>query len=223
MSLTRLVTIAAVAAVAAQPVSAQKPDATLARAIAAYSAAETMSVRFDQTVTNPLTDRALSSRGELVRKRPNLLSISFSSPVADRIVADGTSLWVYLPSSAPGQVIRMPAAAGQGMMVDPLGQILSAPAGRYGVAEAGTASVNGRATHAIVLTPRTRNALFTRATLWIDDANGLVRQLETTEPSGLVRRITVTQFRTNLTLPASVFQFVPPPNVRVVDGGGMAG
>jgi len=50
-----------------------------------------------------------------------------------------------------------------------------------------------------------------------------VRQLESTEPSGLVRKITVTRFRTNVTIPRSTFQFTPPANVRVIDGGGMIG
>ena len=201
---------------------AQRPDATLQRAVSAYSSAETISARFDQTVTNPLTDRTLSTSGELMRRRPNLLSISFSGTDPDRIVADGSNLWVYLPSSAPGQVIKLPSAAAQsGMMVDPMGQILSAPAGSYVITDAGTAVITGRATHAITLVPRSRAALFTKATLWIDDADGLVRQLESTEPSGLVRKVTVTRFRTNVAIPRSAFQFTPPANTRVIDGSGL--
>jgi|SRR6185437_8438779 len=206
------------------PLGAQRPEATLQRAIAAYSNAETIAVRFDQTVTNPLTDRTLTSSGELMRRRPNRLSISFGGSNPDRIVADGTNLWVYLPSSAPGQVIKVPTAAGEsGMLVDPMGQILSAPVSNYTVTDAGASVVSGEATHAITLTPKSRTALFTKATLWIDDSDGLVRQLESTEPSGLVRKITVTRFRTNVTIPRSTFQFTPPPNVRIIDGGGIIG
>ncbi|HWG32954.1 MAG TPA: outer membrane lipoprotein carrier protein LolA [Gemmatimonadaceae bacterium] len=202
---------------------AQRPEATLQRAIAAYANAETIAVRFDQTVTNPLTDRTLTSSGELMRRRPNRLSISFGGTNPDRIVADGTNLWVYLPSSAPGQVIKLPAAGESGMLVDPMGQILSAPVSNYDVTDAGASVVSGEATHAITLVPKSRAALFTKATLWIDDTDGLVRQLESTEPSGLVRKITVTRFRTNVTIPRSTFQFTPPANVRVIDGGGMIG
>lgn len=213
-------------ALAAVPAHAQGADATLARAVAAYKSAETVTIRFDQTVTNPLTDRSMTSHGELVRKRPNLLSIVFSSPASDRIVADGSSLWLYLPSTAPGQVMRLPATGQNGMLLDPLGQILSAPAGTYVVTDAGTTKVGGRATHAITLTPRSeQHALFTRATVWVDDANDVVRQVEATEPSGLVRRVTITQFRTNAPAPRSLFRFTPPPNVRVVDAasGSVAG
>lgn len=209
---------------AAATLGAQRPEATLQRAMAAYASAQTISVRFDQTVTNPLTDRTLTSSGELMRRRPDRLSISFSGSNPDRIVADGTNLWVYLPSSAPGQVIKVPTAAGEnGMLVDPMGQILSAPVSNYTVTDAGTSVVNGTATHAVTLTPKSPRALFTKATLWIGDNDGLVRQLESTEPSGLVRKITVTRVRTNVTLPRSAFQFTPPPNVRIIDGGGMIG
>jgi outer membrane lipoprotein carrier protein len=202
--------------------SAQSADATFRRAVTAYSVAQTISARFDQTVSNPLTNRTLSTSGELKRQKPNLLSISFSGSNPDRIVADGSNLWLYLPSSAPGQVIKMPAAAGEsGMLVDPMGQILSAATDSYVITDAGTATIGDRPTHAVTLTPKSRTALFTKATLWIDDSTGLLRQLESSEPSGLVRKITVTQFRTNLAIPRSVFQFTPPPKVRVIDAGSM--
>ncbi|MGI8508910.1 MAG: outer membrane lipoprotein chaperone LolA [Gemmatimonadaceae bacterium] len=215
--------IASLLALCAAAASAQKPEATLQRAVVAYRGAETVSVRFDQTVTNPLTDRSAQSRGELLRKRPNLLSITFSTPAADRIVADGTDLWVYLPSSAPGQVIKMPATGQEGLLLDPLGQILSNPVDHYQVTPMGTASVGGHDTHAVKLTPKAGRDLFTTATLWIDDADGAVRQVETTEPSGLVRRVTITQFRKNIPIPSSAFRFTPPANTRVVDQRGMIG
>lgn len=215
--------IAALVALCVGGANAQKPETTLERAVSAYKGAETISVQFDQTVTNPLTDRSAQSHGELLRKRPNLLSITFSSPAADRIVADGTDLWVYLPSSAPGQVIKMPAAGQQGMLLDPLGQVLSKPIDRYTVTAAGTANVSGRGTHAVKLMPKSGHELFTSATLWIDDEDGAVRQIETTEPSGLVRRVTITQLKKNVSIPRSAFRFTPPTNTRVIDQRSMFG
>ncbi len=189
----------------------------------AYRSATTIAARFNQTLTNPLTDRTMSTSGELLRQRPNLLSISFQGDEPDRIVADGSNLWVYLPSSTPGQVMKMPAAVGEtGMVVDPMGQILSAAPGTYNVADAGTTTISGHATHAITLTPRSRSSMFTTATIWVGDSDGLVRQLESREQSGLVRTITVTSFRTNVTIPRSAFRFTPPRNVRVIDAGSVA-
>ncbi len=203
--------------------SVQQSSQTLQRAVVAYRNAETLAIRFDQTVTNPLTERAARSSGELLRKRPNLLSVTFSMPASDRIVADGTDLWLYLPSSAPGQVIRMPASGQQGIFLDPLGQILSAPPGHYLVTAAGTARLDGHETHAVTLTSRSGHDLFTTATVWVDDRDGAVRKIETTEPSGLTRRVTITQFRKNVSIPSSAFRFTAPANVRVIDQRGMFG
>lgn len=219
-------TVSCIAAVAAlcttSSLLAQRPEATLQHAIAAYKDAASISIDFKQTVSNPLTNNALSTTGQLLRRRPNLLSITFNGSDPDRIVSDGSDLWVYLPSTAPGQVIRVPASMGEsGMLIDPMGQILSAPVDSYVITDAGTARISGKSTHAITLAPKSRAALFTAATLWIDDADGLVRQIESTEPSGLVRKITITRFRTNVTIPNSAFRFAPPANVRVIDGRGM--
>jgi len=197
-------------------------DALLARAMQRYGAARTVDIAFTQVVSNPLTQHSLTSRGQLQRQRPNLLSVSFSSPAADRIVDDGSALWVYLPSSAPGQVLKLPAAGAQGILLDPLGQILSTPLSEYTVTNGADATIGGRATHTFTLAPHSTHALFTRATLWIDDT-GIVRQLEATEPSGLVRRVTITQFRTNVSIPRSAFHFTPPEGIRIVDQAGRIG
>lgn len=222
-AVSHITAVAAVAALCTAPsLLAQSPEATIQRAIAAYKDAASISIDFKQTVTNPLTSNALSTTGQLLRHRPNLLSITFNGADPDRIVSDGSDLWVYLPSTAPGQVIRIPAAVGEsGMLIDPMGQILSAPVDNYTITDAGTARISGKSTHAITLVPKSRAALFTSATLWIDDADGLVRQIESTEPSGLVRKVTITRFRINTTIPKSAFRFTPPANVRVVDGRGM--
>jgi len=207
------------------PVTAQGADASnalLARAMQRYGAARTVDISFTQVVSNPLTQHSLTSHGQLLRQRPNLLAVSFSSPAADRIVDDGAVLWVYLPSSAPGQVLKLPSASAQGILLDPLGQILSTPLSDYTVTNGADATIAGRVTHAFTLVPHSTHALFTRAVVWVDDA-GTVRQLEATEPSGLVRRVTVTQFRTNVSLPRSAFRFTPPGGIRVVDQAGRVG
>lgn len=219
-----LATIAATLCVATSTVAAQSggtSTALLSRAMQRYGAARTVDVTFTQVVSNPLTQHSLTSRGELLRQRPNLLSITFSSPASDRIVADGNVLWVYLPSSAPGQVLKLPASGENGILLDPLGQVLTTPLSEYTVSSAGSATIEGHDTQAFTLVPHSTHALFTRATVWVDDS-GVVRQLEATEPSGLVRRVTVTQFRTNAPIPRSAFRFTPADGVRVVSSpGGM--
>lgn len=216
------VTLAAAVVLGAAPAAATAQGtqtALLSHAMERYRDAQTVVVDFDQTVTNPLTGRSATSRGELQRRSPNLLSISFSSPAADRIVADGSVLWVYLPSSAPGQVLKLPAGGARGVMLDPLGQVLGTPLDHYDITANGATTLDGRSVQQFTLAPKSQHTLFTRAVVWVD-STGAVRQLEATEPSGLVRRIHVTAFRTGVPVPASAFRFTPPADARVVDQSG---
>src|SRR5438270_8866707 len=85
---------------------AQSADAIIDRAVAAYAALNSMRAEFRQTLTNPLTGSTQTTSGVILRKKPNLLSINFES--GDRVAADGSTLWLYLPSSTPSQVVRIP-------------------------------------------------------------------------------------------------------------------
>jgi outer membrane lipoprotein carrier protein len=215
----RRTTFAAVIALAcaATAAGAQTPaDAALDRAVAAYSKVQTLRATFDQSLTNPVTGRSSQAKGELLVKRPGRIAVRFTEPSGDRIVSDGEFVWIYLPTSAPGQVIRARADAAQGTGMDVSTELLTAPRTKFDVADAGAATVNDRATRIVVLTPKTaRN--YTKARLWIDDADGVVRQLELTENSGVVRTITFRTIQLNGKVPASAFKFEVPRGAKVFD------
>jgi outer membrane lipoprotein carrier protein len=178
-----------------------------------------MSADFRQTITNPLTGTTSVSRGVLLRKDPNLLSINFSDPRGDRVVSDGNVLWVYLPSSAPGQVIRMAAQDGGSMgMIDPGGLFLSSPSSRYTISGGENTTVGGRQTTLVNLVPKRSNNAFSRAKVWIDAADYSIRQFEIVDANGLTRRVAISNVKSNVTIPASAFRFVAPKGVRVIDG-----
>lgn len=214
-------TISAVAvalAFAATAASAQTPaDAALDRAVAAYAKVHSLRATFDQSLSNPITGRSAQAKGELLIKRPGRIAVRFTQPSGDRIVSDGEFVWIYLPTSAPGQVMRAHADASEGTGMDVSTELLTEPRTKFDVADAGAATVNRRATRIVVLTPRTpRN--YTKARLWIDDADGVVRQLELTENSGVVRTIVFRTIQLNAKVPASAFKFDVPKGVKVFDG-----
>ncbi|HEX2779605.1 MAG TPA: outer membrane lipoprotein carrier protein LolA [Gemmatimonadaceae bacterium] len=191
-------------------------DAPLERAVAAYRNVRTLRATFDQTLTNPVTSRSSVAKGELLVKRPGKVAVRFSEPAGDRIVSDGSRVWIYLPSSAPGQVIRSRVDT-QGMGLDVSTELLTAPRTRFAVTDGGAAMVGERATHVVTLVPKTpRN--YTRARLWVDDRDGLVRQLELTEQSGVTRLVLFRTLQLNATIPASAFKFAVPKGVKVYDG-----
>lgn len=209
---------------AAVSVQAQSADAVMSRAVKAYADMRSVRAEFTQTITNPLTGTTASSRGVLVRKDPNLLSIDFTSPKGDRVVADGTSLWIYLPSSAPNQVIKTSAKSNMSLeMVDPAGVFLSSPSSRYTISGAGTGTVAGRKMNILNLVPKSRNGMFSNAKVWIDASDNMLRQFEVTDINGLKRVVTITSIKPNASIPASAFKFTAPKNARVVDSSAMSG
>jgi outer membrane lipoprotein carrier protein len=143
------------------------------------------------------------------------MSISFNN--GDRVAADGSSLWVYLPSSVPGQVIRVPYTGGNAGSVDPADEFLDSPRSRYTVSAAGTATIGGRATRVLNLVPRRRNDVITRAKLWVDEQDYTVRQFEVENSSGLRRRVVITSFTSNPQIDRSRFRFTVPRGAKIVD------
>jgi outer membrane lipoprotein carrier protein len=202
---------------AAAPVvaNAQNVDPVIDRAVAAYAQLNTMRAEFTQTLTNPLTGSSQTTSGVILRKKPNLLSINFES--GDRVAADGSALWVYLPSSVPGQVVRMPYTGDNASSVDPAEQFLNSPRAHFTVTSSGTATVGGRATHAITLVPKRPNANFTSATVWIDDNDSSIRQFDVENASGLKRHVVITSFTANPELSRSSFKFALPKGAKIVD------
>jgi len=194
---------------------AQSADAVMDRAVAAYSRLNSMRAGFTQTLTNPLTGSTQTTSGVILRKKPNLLSINFDS--GDRIAADGSALWVYLPSSTPGQVMRMPAKGASSGAMDPAGEFLDSPRTRFTVTSSGTATLGGRPTHAVTLVPKRANPNFTSAKVWIDDADSSIRQFDIETANGLKRHVVITSFTANPALSRASFRFVPPKGAKVID------
>jgi outer membrane lipoprotein carrier protein len=212
----KLTWLAAIACIALPIVAhAQSADAIIDRAAAAYARLNSMRAEFRQTLTNPLTGSTQTTSGVILRRKPNLLSIDFES--GDRVAADGSTLWFYLPSSAPGQVIRMPYSRESASNVDPANQFLNSPRTRFTVSSAGSATLGGRATHAVTLVPKRPNQAFTSAKVWIDDNDSSIRQFDLETASGLRRHVVITRFTANPDLSKSSFRFSVPKGVKVVD------
>lgn len=192
-------------------------DTAVERAVAAYAGVRTARATFEQTITNTLTGSVIPSRGEFQQSRPDRFAFRFSDPKGDVILSDGKFVWLYLPSSTKGQVIRAPLTADIEGSIDLVGAFFTNPRQRYTITDAGAATIDGRATRAVTLVPRKGDASFTKAKIWVDVADGWLRQFEAQEPSGLTRKVKVISFTPNAAVDAAAFTFKPPRGVRVVE------
>lgn len=198
--------------------SAQSATAVLDRAVRAYENVKTLRATFSQTIDNPLLGVTVTSKGEVVQRRPSQVAVKFTDPAGDRIVADGTWVWFYLPSSTPGQVVRTRIAPGSQGSPDLTAQFLDTPKSRFEVTDLGRDTVNGRPARVLSLVPRKGvDVAFTKAVIWVDSADALIRQFELTEPSEIVRRVTIRTLTLNPTVSGSAFKFTPPSGTKVIE------
>lgn len=202
---------------AAHAQTGESAKAVVERAARVYARIHTLRATFAQTITNPLTRSDVTSRGVIQQRVPGELSVRFTEPAGDRIVSDGKALWIYLPSTTPGQVIKTHSDPHGGPAPDIVSWFLNDPTERYAIADGGTAVVNGHATRVVDLTPRDTTLPFTKATVWVDVDDALLRQVETTDFNGVVRRITILTIAPNAAVDPRAFVFKVPKGVRIID------
>lgn len=195
-------------------------SAALERTARLYTASRGLRAEFTQRLTNPITSSESQSAGSYLQRGPGVFSIAFTKPAGDRIVSDGKTLWVFVPSAAPGQVMKMPVGADAPGGIDLVGQFFTSPSRKFAVSDGGTESVAGATLRKLVLVPRTDMG-FRRAVLWVTPRGGELKQLEVTEGSGVVRTLSFTSIQRDARLPSDAFTFSVPRGVTVVDPAAM--
>jgi outer membrane lipoprotein carrier protein len=195
---------------------AQDADAIVGRSSRVYRSLSSLRADFVQVIDNPMIDSA-ESRGTLVQAGEDKLAMRFTDPPGEAIVIDGQHVWIYTPSTTPGQVIRMSVPSGPVYGYNMLAWLLDHPAERYKASYVRTDRLNGRTVDIVQLVPAVPDLPFERAVLWLDREDGLPRRLEISEPSGATRTLTLSKVRTNQKVPKGTFTFEVPSGVRVVD------
>jgi outer membrane lipoprotein carrier protein len=196
----------------------QDPGPVLDHASATYQTIRTLSAEFTQVVANPMIGSPDTTRGKLYQMRPSHFAMRFTQPRGDRIVADGRHLWLYTPSTTPGQVIRTTIPS-TGTTGGPnfIGQFVERPREHYRARYLRADSVAGRAIDVVELVPKKDDLPYSKAVVWIDRQDGLVRRVEIEETSGQQRTLVLSKLAVNRGVPGREFTFSPPAGLRVVD------
>ena len=171
---------------------------------------------FEQIIEDRMIGTQLS-KGDLVQAGNAHLAMRFSDPKGDLVLLDGTSVWIYTPSTTPGQVIRMPIPTDPVYGPNVLSRILDRPTERYQVTLLREEMVEGRTADVVEFLPTTEDPLFSKAVIWIDRGQALPRRLELDERTGVHRTLIFTKLRTNVAVGKNEFVFQVPDGVRVVD------
>ena len=213
----RMLLLLGLLAVAPAAARAQDANALVGRSSRVYRSLSSLTADFVQLIDNPMIDSA-ESRGKLVQAGPDKLAMRFTDPPGEAVIIDGRSVWVYTPSTTPGQVIRMSVPSGGPVYgYNMLAWLLDRPAERYTASYLRADVVGGRSMDVVELVPAVPDLPFEKAVLWLDRADGIPRRLEITEHSGATRTLTLSKVRVNRSVPDSTFRFKVPSGVRVVD------
>lgn len=186
------------------------------RAARAYRALKSFHADFRQVIADSMVG-TFESRGRLVQAGAAYLSMRFSDPPGEAIVMDGERIWVYTPSTTPGQVLRLAIPTDPIFGPNLLAWILTNPAERYQSRYLRADAVGGRAADVIAMTPVDASLPFTEAIVWLDRYDFLPRRLEIRERGGQRRTLTLSGVEVDRRTSASTFRFAVPGGVRVID------
>ncbi len=217
--------IGAVLALGAAPPAVQPcagdVHSLLARAEARYDSLKSLRATFEQTIEVPLLDQSHHGHGTWYQEGRARFRMDFIEPEGDRIVADGSHLWLYYPSTNPGQVVRTTLEGDPTgvAMVDLEGRIFREARTGYEAEPGGAVTVDDRTTCLVTLTPqRPESTTYRKVRVWVDATSLLVRRFEITEENGTVRTVTLDHLHPDVAIADSLFQFTPPPGVDVFSG-----
>src|SRR5437764_2821326 len=147
----------------------QSPDPwpALDHASRTYQTIRTLAAEFVQIIENPMIGAPDTTWGKLYQMRPSRFAMRFSEPKGDRIVADGRYLWLYTPSTAPGQVIRsrIPEVGTTGPNL--IGQFVERPRERYRARYVRADSLADGMADVVALVPTEAGQPYTEAVIWL--------------------------------------------------------
>jgi outer membrane lipoprotein-sorting protein len=166
---------------------------------------------FRQTLTVPLLGEERNGRGRLCSRTPGFFAMRFAEPAGDLLVADGTWFWMYTPSTDKKQVLKWRLNQGP-RGVDFYREFLEQPRQKYRAEYKARETVDGKATHHVVLTPLAA-APYRSADLWFDVTGSALRRIRIQEENGSVRTITL---GASAAPPQGVFSFSPPAGSQVI-------
>src|SRR5437763_7375994 len=190
------------------------PWPVLDHASQTYQTISTLTADFVQIILNPMIGSPDTTHGKLYQMRPSRFAMRFTQPKGDRIVADGRYLWLYTPSTAPGQVIRsrIPDVGTTGPNL--IGQFVERPRERYRARYVRADSLPDGMADVAALVPTGAGQAHTEAVLWVGRNDGLVRRLEIAGTSGQRRIVILKRPRPNGGAPGRAVTFVPPAGRR---------
>ena len=191
------------------------PEAVVARVQSRYERTMRLQARFRQETRVPGFDQVQTGEGQVWILKPGMMRWDYTKPERQTIIANGETLWIYLPEDR--QVIRdhinhslgtrTPALflAGQARLTDVFMVARTSP---QGPSEEGLLQLE--------LTPKGEALPYTQVYLGIDPSSYLVKLVRVIDAVGNMTAMWFSDIDTEAPVAPSLFQFHVPPGVEVM-------
>lgn len=206
------------------PVSAQQtPEPTtieeLIRQVeATYAGVNTLRADFVQTTTSP-TMGEQKQRGKVTLKRPRMMKWDSTASGGGLFVSNGQKMWLYNPADKQVLVYNDLSATGGANMLDLLDS-LDELNKHFTIQSPSGLETRDKKSFQIVLRPKAEGQ-YKEVYLRLSKRKLELEELVLLDSFGVKTSFSFTQMRTNLDVPNSEFNFVPPNGVEVIDASGL--
>jgi outer membrane lipoprotein carrier protein len=179
---------------------------------AALKSMDNLSAEFKQTLLDEDKNIVQQSSGTLALQRPGKFAWIYTEPFEQRIIADGSELWVYDVELDQVTVKPMDASISNAPIMILMKE--SDVTQQFNVIEVG----QRKFLFWIELEPREKDLEYQRIFIGLDD--GQVRAMELQDQFGQSTQIVFDNLRVGVVHNPAIFKFVPPEGVDVYGVGG---
>ena len=178
-----------------------------------FNQIKSMKADFSQSVVSESRPQVERSTGVLQMERPGKFRWDYQFPYEQKIVADGTKLWVY--DIEMEQVIVKPLDLVLGNTPAVLLSGNADIADKFQIEEIAAPGDNEKGLFWMQLTPKQEESGFEK--LLLAFAGNKLKVMELKDAFGQVTRIVFSNLVENPDIPPNTFQFTVPPGVDVID------
>ena len=201
--------------VAGEASQAFGPDVLVARVQSRYERTTRLQARFRQETRVPGFDQVQTGQGQVWILKPGMMRWDYTTPERQTIIANGDTLWIYLPEDR--QVIRDHINHSLGTRTPAL--FLAGQARLTDLFTVQGTSIQGPGEGGLLqleLTPKGATLPYTQVSLGIDPSSYLVKLVRVIDAVGNMTAMWFSDIDTEAAVTPSLFQFQVPPGVEVM-------
>lgn len=186
-----------------------------------YDHTQTFKSDFDQSYLAKAYNQTKQSTGHVTFAKPGKMEWVYDNPKDNRIVSDGTTIWIY--DAGNKQVVQ------QNVAQSALPSVLSFLSGQGNLAKDydfqifDGATMNFPGGYVLVGTPKVANPSVVKVLFYVDKATSQIRRGMVIDGQGNRNRFDFKNPQVNTPVNPAQFKFVAPPGTTVVNPGNMPG